>query len=213
MGSSAGIAISCVSNNEDETQDEPSNFRNHHVTSVLSPIRTTFPYCALKKITTKNSRSTAKNASPKPNSQSTSIFSGRRSSHKCDFGTTTVAPFSALKLSSKAQTVAMEKGCRGRGNATELIIIVEGLWCFTRLNVDHLKPWIHGQQDPHYPVWVGLLKCHLYIVLALKYIEMTVFLGVKTATTLRTLTKFLNIEKTLPLHAATKQPVLRLAGS
>lgn len=44
-------------------------------------------------------------------------------------------------------------------------------------------------------------------------IEMTVFLGIKTATTLRTLTKFLNIEKTLPLHATTKQPVLRLAGS
>ena len=60
------------------------------------------------------------------------------------------------------------EGLSGSRHATELIIIVEGLWCFTRLNVDHLKPWIHGQQDPHYPVWVGLLKCHLYIVLALK---------------------------------------------
>ena len=114
MGSSAGIAISCVSNNEDETQDEPSNFRNHHVTSVLSPIRTTFPYCALKKLQQKQPFHCQK-CITKTQLQSTSIFSGRRSSHKCDFGTTTVAPFSALKLSSKAQTVAMEKGCRGRG--------------------------------------------------------------------------------------------------
>ena len=40
---------------------------------------------------------------------------GQLSSQVCDPGMTTVAPFSALKLSSKAHTVAMEKGTRGRG--------------------------------------------------------------------------------------------------